>query len=123
VLLLNVEPVYAEWEQVAGDDHLGTASYVDSGTIHREGNTVKMWVLNDYKTVQNVTGDPFLSTMQQVEHDCTEERARTLAFTIFSGNMGKGEVVFTTSEEGKWEPIPSYNNLDKILWEVACGKK
>ena len=109
---------------MAGNDHLGTASYVDSGTIRRNGNTVKMWVLNDYKTEQNVTGDPFLSTEQQVENDCTDERARTLAFTIFSGKRGKGEVVFTTSEEGKWEPISPYKNtLDQILWEVACGKK
>src|SRR5215831_3576195 len=104
-LVLSVDPVSAEWVQVAGNDHLGTASYVDSGTIRRNGNTVKMWVLNDYKTEQNVTGDPFLSTKQQVENDCTDERARTLAFTIFSSKRGKGEVVFTTSEEGKWEPI------------------
>src|SRR5215831_10467225 len=87
-LVLSVDPVSAEWVQVAGNDHLGTASYVDSGTIRRNGNTVKMWVLNDYKTEQNVTGDPFLSTKQQVENDCTDERARTLAFTIFSGKRG-----------------------------------
>ena len=57
-----------------------------------------MWQLYDYKTVQTVAGDSFLSMKRFNEYDCTEERTRTLGYTWFSGNMGNGNVVYSTTE-------------------------
>ena len=111
----------AEWTSVGASAEY--IAYVDKGTIRRNGNFVKMWDMSDYKTVQTVAGDSFLSTKRQSEYDCKEEKIRTLAFTWFSGQMGNGKVVYNTSETSiKWDPIAP-GSAGETLWKIACGKK
>jgi hypothetical protein len=122
LLLLSSEPVYAGWVLTSGDDGAGLAVYVDPGNIRRKGNLAKMWQLYDYKTVQTVAGDSLLSMKRFNEYDCTEERTRTLGYTWFSGNMGSGNVVYSTTEVQQWEPVVS-RSINQALWKVACSKK
>jgi len=96
--------------------------YVDPDTIRRKGDLVKMWQLYDFKTVQTVAGDSYLSSKNQSEFDCTEERSRTLAYTWFSGNMGSDKPVYSNSDEGKWSPVEP-RSVCLTLWKFACGKK
>jgi len=81
-----------------------------------------MWQLYDYKTIQTVAGDSFLSSKGQTEFDCAEERIRVLVFMHFSGNMGSGEVVYYDSDEGKWEPVAPRSGYQR-MWKVACDKQ
>jgi len=121
-LLLSSGHVHAEWVLVSGDDGAGLAVYVDPATIRRNGNLAKMWQLYDYKTVQTVAGDSLLSMKRFNEYDCVEERTRMLGYTWFSGNMGSGNVVYSTSEQQPWEPaVP--RSINRSLWKVACNKK
>ena len=90
--------MYAGWVLTSGDDAAGMTVYVDPDSIRRKGNLAKMWQLYDYKTVQTVAGDSLLSMKRFNEYDCTEERTRTLGYTWFSGNMGTGNVVYSTTE-------------------------
>jgi hypothetical protein len=122
LLVLSSEPVYAEWVLTSGDDEAGLAVYVDPDTIRRKGNLAKMWQLYDYKTVQTVAGDSLLSMKRFNEYDCTEERTRTLGYTWFSGNMGSGAVVYSTTEVQQWEPVVP-RTINRTLWKVACNKK
>jgi hypothetical protein len=122
LLVLSSEPVYAEWVLTSGDDEAGLAVYVDPDTIRRKGNLAKMWQLYDYKTVQTVAGDSLLSMKRFNEYDCTEERTRTLGYTWFSGNMGSGAVVYSTTEVQQWEPVVP-RTINRTLWKVACSKK
>ena len=121
LLILSSHPAYAEWVLASGDDEAGLKVYVDTATLRRNGNLVKMWQLYDYKTVQTVAGDSFLSIQRQNEYDCPEERTRMLAYTWFSSNMGKGRVVYRTADEQQWEPVVP-RSIDRALWKVACGK-
>lgn len=121
LLLLNPEPVRAEWELVSGDDASKLTVYVDRETIRRQGNLVRMWQLYDYKTVQTVAGDSLLSFERHNEYNCTEPRTRMLAYTWFSSNMGRGRVVYKTAEEQPWERIIP-GSIEQTLWRVACGK-
>ena len=121
-ILLNSSPAYAEWVTVGGNDQIGMITYADPGTIRREGNLVKMWQLNDFKTVQTVEGNSFFSTKKQREFNCAEERTRILSATQFSGNMGTGKVVWHNSDEQKWEPVVP-ESIGHTLWEFTCGKK
>ena len=122
LLVLSSGPAYAGWVAVGGNDQIGMTTYVDPATIRRKGDMVKMWQLNDFKTVQTVEGNSFLSTKKQREFNCAEERIRILAATQVSGNMGNGEVVWVNSNEQKWEPfVPG--SIGQTLWEFACGKK
>ena len=121
LLLLSSGPAYAEWVQVSGGDEAEKTVYVDPTTIRRNSNLVKMWQLQDYKTVQTVGGIRFLTAKEEWEFDCAEERSRVLALKEFSGNMGRGTVVYTNSQVGKWEPVMP-GSMGKTVWKVACGK-
>jgi hypothetical protein len=122
VLILSIQPVYAEWVLVSGNDEVGLKVYVDPATLRRNGSLVKMWQLHDYKTVQTVAGDSLLSMKQFNEYDCTEERTRMLGYTWFSGNKGNGNVVYSTMEQLPWEPVVP-RTINGTLWKVACEKK
>lgn len=122
LMLLSSGPASAEWVAVGGNDQIGMTTYADSGTIRRKGDLVKMWQLNDFKTVQTVEGNSFLSTKKQREFNCAEERTRILAAIQFSGNMGTGEVVWRNANEQKWEPVVP-ESIGQTLWEFTCGKK
>ena len=122
LLVLSREQVYAEWILVSGNDAAGLAVYVDPGTIRQKGNLAKMWQLYDYKTVQTVAGDSLLSMKRFNEYDCTEARTRTLGYTWFSGHMGSGNVVYSTTEVQPWELVVS-RSINHTLWKAACGKK
>jgi len=107
---------------VTGDES-GTTVYIDPSTIRRKDALVNLWTLYDSKTVETVTEGSFLSIKRQKEYDCVEERSRTLAETLFSGNMGKGKVVLiNTDERSKWQPVQP-GSIAQILWKLACGKK
>lgn len=121
-LLLSSGPVYAEWVAIGGNDQIGMTTYVDPATIRRKGDLVRMWQLNDFKTVQTVENHSFFSTKKQREFSCAEERTRILAATQFSGNMGNGTVVSVNSNEQKWEPVVP-ESIGQTVWEFACGRK
>jgi hypothetical protein len=81
-----------------------------------------MWELIDYTTIQTVTGTSFLSAKLQREYDCAGDRHRTLALTKWSGNMGTGNVILTTTEVQKWESVDP-GSIAKRLWRIACDRK
>ena len=122
LVMLIASPAWAEWTPIDNNDEF--TSYVDRATIRRNGNFVKMWNMQDFKTVRkSASNDSYLSSKAQWEYDCKEERKRMLAFYWFSGQMGSGTVVYSDSDlENKWSPISPYS-LGETIWKVACGKK
>ena len=122
LLVLSSGPAYAERVLVNGNDETGMTVYVDPDTIRHKEDLVKMWHLFDFETIQTIAGDSFLSSKSQHEYDCAEELDRLVAFTRFSGNMGSGMVVFSNSDEQKWESVQP-ESIGQILWTFACGKK
>ena len=121
LLMLNSGAAWAEWVLASGNDETGLLVYIDPDSIRRKGNMAKMWQLYDYRTVQTVAGDSLLSMKRFNEFDCVEERTRTLGYTWFSGNMGSGTVVFSTSEAQQWEPVGS-RTINRTLWKAACDR-
>ena len=121
LLFLSTGPVFAEWVAIGSTDD-GTTAYADSDTIRRKDEIVKMWILFDFKTTQTVAGHLILSMKGQEEYDCDGKRRRVLTFSEFSGNMGGGKEVNSTSGEGTWRPIVP-EGVVQSLWEFACGKK
>jgi len=96
--------------------------YVDRDTIHRKGELVKMWHLDDFKTVQTVEDNSYLSIKTQQEYDCPKDRFRALVFMWFSDNMGLGTVIYSVSYEQSWEPVHP-DSVGQDLWKVACSKQ
>jgi hypothetical protein len=123
LLVLSTGPAYGEWIAIDQNTQLGLTTYFDPDTIRRTGDRVKMWVLHDFKTIQTIDGDSYLSIKGQREYDCAEERERAITFTQFSGNMGSGKVVLTALDERrKWEPVQP-GSVGQTLWNFACDKK
>ena len=110
----------AEWIEVGGNET--TAIYADPATIRKMGNMVKMWHLLDYMNTRGIEGfKPYISVKVQDEYDCKQERTRTLAISLHSGNMGEGEVLGTSTAPGNWRPVPP-DTLVETLREFACGR-
>lgn len=122
LLVLSSVPAYAEWVSIGVDNPRGRTVYADPDTIRLNGDVVKMWSLNDYKTLQTGPSASYLSYKVQNEYDCAEERMRQLAATFFSGNMGRGDVVSVHLNKGPWQPVDP-GSLGQSEWDVACDKE
>jgi hypothetical protein len=112
----------AEWTKVSeNDNNNGYTAYADLTSIRRASNRAKMWILFDYKIEQKVSGANFLSEKIRREYDCLEEQMRILAFSLFSWNMERGELVRSYSQPQKWEKIQPAS-IDEMEWKIACDK-
>ena len=110
----------AEWVNVGSNENVSI--YVDPTTIQRAGNMAKMWHLFDFKYVKEDMGEPYLSTREQNEYDCKEEKYRRRATSQHSKNMGSGKVVYSDSYTAKWKPVPPDSGIE-IMWKFACLKR
>ena len=116
MLLIASGAASAEWEGVGGDSKFYW--YVDRATIRRDGDSVKMWSLRNFKV--DLGGD-MLSGKEQWEYDCKNERAWLIFYNMYSGQMGSGDSKLT-SKGGSWLPIEP-GSIYEALWKIACGKK
>ena len=94
LLLLLCTSAWADWTAVGVGDQFNT--YADLATIRKQGNTVTMWSLFDFRTSQAGVGYEFLSQKAQDEYDCDGQRSRTLSFSSHSGNMAAARLFTPT---------------------------
>lgn len=123
-LAFTTVPAYGEWVQVIQDVETGQTVYYDPSTIQRDREIAKMWALYDSKTVQPAVGKAYLSRKVQTEYNCAHDMKRMVSVIEYSGNMGSGEVVHTTSSffsTANW--MPAYTGIGHTLLKVACGEK
>ena len=119
-LVLLCAPAAAEWTRL--DDNDTAAGYVDLATVRKQGNTVKMSSLLDFKSAQRKDGRLYLSLTVEFEINCEEQRSRILAVAAYSGNMGQGEVVSAEPfADRPWESVRPRSRLD-ALWQIACKR-
>jgi hypothetical protein len=112
----------AEWTEVEKNNSEGITRYVDVTTIQRNKNKVRMVNLIDYQTKREALDDRFLSIKVVQEYDCNEVKKRVLAFNTYSGNMGKGEVLYRDTSPNEWKIVSSPGSIGLTLWETACIK-
>jgi len=121
ILILASDLVRAEWSKIGeSEERGGYTAYADLTSARKAYNRVKMWVLFDYKIEQKVSGFNFLSEKIRREYDCEEEQMRMLAFSLFSWNMEKGDLVRSYNQPQKWEKIQS-GGIDELEWKAACN--
>lgn len=111
----------AEWVRVGRTDNATRTIYANPSTISKNGNIVKMWSLQDFKTPQISPGNPFLSYKELNAYDCRGDRARRLSLSFYSENMGGGNTVFTNSTPDGWEPLAP-DSVGETLLQEACRK-
>jgi len=118
--VVSTSSACAEWVLVDGNNKAKV--YVDPETISRNGEVVKVWVLDDLKTAHTRGFNTFLSTRAQEEHDCAKKRFRLVDIEQFAGNMGTGNSIYKKSGESAWAPIPR-ETMAQSVWKFVCGKR
>jgi len=119
-LLLLCAHAAAEWTRL--DDNDAAAGYVDLAAVRKQGDTVTMSSLLDFKSVQRKDGRSYLSLTVEFEINCEEQRSRILAVAAYSGNMGRGELVMAEPlVDRPWESVRPRTRLD-ALWQIACKR-
>ena len=117
VLAVVSSSAMAEWVGVGKKENF--FSYVDSATIRKSGNMVKIWSLHDYKTAQGSI--PYMSTTLEREFDCIKKQGRQLFLVFYSKNMGRGGSIWKDTEPRNWLPVV-LGTIKETVWEFACGK-
>lgn len=120
LLIITSTIAVADWIAIARTDTL--TQYVDLESI-RKGTVLRIWALRDYDTVVvDNYGDRYLSVKTLNEIDCKDWRDRTLYILLYSDNMGKGNIVYSTSSIGDWSfAVPG--SIGEAILKAACGKK
>ena len=116
LLTLAAAPAWAEWVKVAETDVIIT--YIDPATIRKDGNLRKVWTIQDLKQRHK---DGEMSRRALDQHDCKEGRYRTLSISEHSDPMGRGKMLSSYSEPGKWNDIPPETVAQEIM-RIVCAK-
>ncbi len=123
MLLLFSANAWAEWtllESASSED--GFDVYVETQSIRKDGDKVKMWSMYDYKKVK-VDVKSYLASVSHVEYDCKEETLRLLDLFWYTGNMGQGQPVFSNTNIKK-DPISIMpETIHESLFNIACRTK
>lgn len=112
--------VMAEWVRIEENENM--TAYVNPSTVRKNGDTVGMRTLFDYKTVQTMNGGFYSSLEGQDEYDCKQNQRRTSYFSMHTANMGGGKIVSTKHPQPNWKPVRPHT-FDEYFWIYACSKK
>ena len=123
LLLMVSTNVFAEWTRVTESADGDMTAYIDFGTIKRKGNKVKIWRLFDYKAVQKVENDRYLSSVGRLEYDCEEETSAVLDIYWYSGNMRQGDIVYSSNNIKDEATSILPGSIDETLFKITCSKK
>jgi hypothetical protein len=111
----------AEWTFTGGGG-LNYDLYVDYGSIRKNGNKVKMWEMQNFKTLQEAGGVKYLSAASQYEYDCQEETMGQIAIIAYEENMAVTSVSHDEFVRVKTSPVPP-NSIAMFMWKIACGRE
>jgi uncharacterized protein YxeA len=114
----------AKWTFVTSGEATHMKIYVDYSKIPEQENLVTMWDMSNYKSTQETTDAKFLSSKSESEYNCTERTTRVIAITNYSGHMGSGRIMYSSSDN----PNKSFDSIEpksiaEKLWEIACKQK
>ncbi|MBE0626947.1 MAG: hypothetical protein IH606_19270 [Burkholderiales bacterium] len=81
------------------------------------------YALIDYKSPQRVDGSvqgrTYMSAKSKHEYDCALGQVRIHSVAYYSGNMGKGEAVFTAIKHEGWIAV-AQGSTEKMMWDAVC---
>ena len=112
----------ADWTAVGKPNEIYSA-FADRESVRRNGDAATMHGLYDFRR-QDFTpaGRSLYSTVVLREYDCRGRRVRLVSSIDFSGAMGTGTPVDTSTDARRWEAVLP-GALDDAFWRIACGAK
>ena len=113
--LLTAHVAAQKW--VKYTDDLVWSIYLDPGSLRKEGEIRRFWMLTDLKKRDE---DGVLSRQVQFEHDCKKSRTRILAMKEFSGAMGGGKLLSSELIDKHEDGNVPQGFLDARLVDSVC---
>ena len=102
--LLWCNTSFAGWTKVATTAGTGdTTVYIDKKTIKKIGDKVIYKQLTSYKEPLRGSGGDVYSDIAVLEVNCTNNQARFLDNTYYSGKMGSGSVIAEDDSVSDWD--------------------
>jgi hypothetical protein len=94
VALVPVESQANEWQLVGGDDEVAT--FLDLGSIEREGQTARAWVLRSYSSEIRLGHDLYPHRSQKLEYEfhCADHTFLVQRWVLTDAAYGGGNPVW-----------------------------
>src|SRR5580698_6792273 len=103
------------------------ASFSTEHQLKRSGHLVTAWLREEYPEPQRSdSGNPYMSYVEKIQYDCTNERARALLIIYYSENniAGSQESDATDIKQAVWVPIvPGTPSENIYQWACEAGKE
>jgi hypothetical protein len=119
-LIFMFKNANADWILETSSDKVDF--YIDSSTIVRNKNIVKMWSLQNFKTKLMLGDISVLSSKDYAEYDCKNKTINLIKSILYTENMGRGEVAMIFEldpSEQKKIAIPS-DTIGLIKLSSVC---
>ena len=113
-VLLATNSAWAEWVQVA--DNSNGKAYIDTETIRKDGNLVRVWQITNLKERHK---DGELSRRFRFEYDCKQESYRFMSFSEHSEPMAGGNTLQNGTGDGIWRDLPP-NSVGEAVLKKVC---
>ena len=115
---------FAEWSSVFESVDGNETIYVDFKSIRKIGNNkVELWYLLEFKKTEQSVDYSYLSSVVHDEFDCDKKIIRMLNLSFYSGNMRRGEVVWSNSNIKEKPHSIMVGTTTETVFKLACGKK
>jgi hypothetical protein len=99
------------------------AIYSTDHQLKRSGHTITLWLRQEYPEAQrDNAGDPYMSSVEQMQFDCGKDRQRLLMVVYYSENniTGGQQQEVNDPKNAPWQPIvPGTQSESVFQW--ACS--
>jgi hypothetical protein len=112
-----------EFRAVASDGSWATFS--STHQFKRTGKLASVWLRQEYAEPQVGSDGRYLSVVQNVQYDCSKERARTLLIVYYLENniQGSEQSEEADAKTAPWNAIvPGTRDEFNFLWACGAGK-
>jgi hypothetical protein len=103
------------------------AAYSTDHQMKRSGRLVTVWLRQEYPEPQrNAGGDIYLSNVEKIQYDCSNERGRALLIIYYAENniAGSQTSEATDIKQAPWDPIVPGTQSEYIYqWACEAGGK
>ena len=122
ILVLFNNIAFSAWDPIHVDKKTGTAYFLDVKHIIQNKEKIRLWMLEDYEQEQIVKNLKYLSLKIFAEFNCSSSQIKVLAYSVYQGNMGEGEILFSKGNPIAWEKILP-NSVNYYYMNLVCDSK
>ena len=115
-LMMLTSSAWAEWVIFSKDEE--ATFYYDPATIRKDGNTRRVWTLQNLKQ-RHADGE--MSRRGRMEYDCKQERFQVLDISQHSEPMAGGKVLTVEIGSGTWRGIAP-GTINESILNIVCAK-